>query len=146
MLPYQERIYGNLARIGIRVIYMIPAAAFYFLVYLGRRIRRWYISGQAQSWPPADARVFGSYELDENEVSFSRNGWGEEGLESKKYYARWAVALQYSYEAAGEVYSGIYFLPRTYSDGALAYEAEAAWAGKRISTESGMSSTRPASA
>jgi len=128
----EEHIGRWVGRIGVRVIYMIPAAVFYFLVYLGRRVRRWYIEGRAHSWPAAEAQVFSSYELDENEVSFSRNGWGEEGLESKNYHARWAVALQYSYEAAGEIHSGIYFLPGTYSDGALASQAEEAWAGKCI--------------
>jgi hypothetical protein len=122
----------NLAKVYAKVVYMIPAAIFYFLVYLGRRMRRWYVEGRAQSWPAADARVFASYELDENEVSFSFKGWSEEGVEIENYDPQWTVALQYSYEAVGEVYSGIYFLPDTYSDDGLASEAEKEWADKSI--------------
>jgi len=132
MIPYEERIAGFIARVVIRFIYMIPVAVFYFLVYLGRRIQRWYVAGRAPNWPAADAIVHGSYELDENEVSFSRNGWGEEEFETKNYYARWAVAIQYGYEAAGEFYSGTYFLPSTYSDGDLAFHAKEVWVGKTI--------------
>ncbi|MBZ5507372.1 MAG: DUF3592 domain-containing protein [Acidobacteriia bacterium] len=132
MAVYEDRIARFFARVVVRFIYMIPAAVFYFLVYLGRRIRRWYVAGRALNWPAADATVRGSYELDENEVPFSRNGWGEEETEGNKYYPRWAVALQYGYEAAGEFYSGTYFLPATYSDGDLAFQAKKAWAGKTI--------------
>src|SRR5579859_3933549 len=136
MFPGVEHLFQivarNVVRISLRIVFMIPAAIFYFLVYLCRRVRRWYVAGRAQDWPAADATVHGSYELDENEVSFSRNGWGEEGLEGKNYYARWAVAIQYDYQAAGEYYSGTYFLPATYSDGDRAFEAERAWLGKSI--------------
>jgi Protein of unknown function (DUF3592) len=132
MLPYQEHIFWFFARVAIRFIYMIPAAVFYFLVYLCRRMRSWLVEGRAQNWPPADATVRGSYQLDENEVPFSLNGWGEEGFEEKNYHARWAVAIQYDYEADGEIYSGAYFLPATYSDGALAFQAEKSWTGKTI--------------
>jgi len=38
---------GFLGRMGIRVIYAIPTAVFYFLVYLCRCMRRWYIAGRA---------------------------------------------------------------------------------------------------
>jgi hypothetical protein len=132
VIPFEERIAGFIARVVIRFIFMIPAAIFYFLVYLGRRIHSWHVAGRALSWPAADATVYGTYKLDENEVSFSVNGWGEEGLETKNYHARWAVALQYGFETAGEFYSGTYFLPATYSDGDLAFQAEKAWAGKTI--------------
>jgi hypothetical protein len=132
MLPYQERVAGFVARVVLRFIFMIPAAVVYFLVYLYRRMRSWHVAGRALNWPAADATVHGSYQLDENEVSFSINGWGEEGLEGKNYHARWAVAIEYGYQAEGEFYSGTYFLPGTHSDGALAFQAEKAWAGKTI--------------
>lgn len=131
-IPFEERIYGFIGKVVVRFFFMIPAAAFYFLVYLVRRARSWYVAGRALSWPAADATIYGTYELDENEVSFSVNSWGEEELETRNYHARWAVALQYGYEAAGEFHCGTYFLPATYSDGDRASQAEHAWAGKTI--------------
>jgi uncharacterized protein DUF3592 len=128
MDPY-DRV-GPLA-IMVRLVYMVPAAIVYLLVYMARRIRRWYIGGRAESWPAADAAVSGSYEIDENQSALSRNGWGDERSDGE-YYPRWSVAIQYSYQADGESYAGTYFLPQTYSDGVLASEAERAWVGKQI--------------
>lgn len=126
----------NYDRVGplawlVRLIYMVPVAIVYLLVYMFRRLRRWHIGGRAESWPAADAAVSGSYEIDENQSALSRNGWGDEHSDAE-YYSRWSVAIQYSYQANGELYSGTYFLPQTYSDGDLASEAERAWVGKQI--------------
>ncbi len=128
MDPY-DRL-GPLA-VLVRLIYMVPAAIFYLLVYMFRRLKRWYIGGQAESWPAADAAVSGSYEIDENQSALSRNGWGDEHSDAE-YHPRWSVAIQYCYQAEGESYSGTYFLPQTYSDGDRASEAERAWVGKQI--------------
>lgn len=111
---------------------MIPAAIVYLFVYLGRLVARWYNLGRARDWPVADAVVTGSYEIDENEVSFSGNSWEDPDYENDEYTPRWAVAIQYGYQAEGETYSGTYFLPHTYSDGALASDDVKAWTDKKI--------------
>jgi hypothetical protein len=114
-----------------RIIYIIPTAIAYLLVHLARQFRRWYVALRAESWPKTNALVSGSYELDENQSVLSRNGWGLEE-DDNEYYPRFAVALEYSYHADGELYSGTYFLPGTYTEGDLASEAERAWVGRKI--------------
>src|SRR5215471_4586785 len=133
----QNRRYGDDGgglRIVARVMFAIPAAVVYFMVHIARRIMRWHYSGVAQSWPAAEAKVTSSFQIDENQVAFSTNSWFDESIGSAygKYRARWAVALQYSYEAEGESYAGTYFLPKTYKDGDLADDAADAWIDKTI--------------
>jgi hypothetical protein len=122
--------FRNLARI----LYMVPAVVVYFFVHVARRIKRWYYCGAAQSWPAASAKVISNYQIDENQVSFSTNGWDDEDLnyEEVDYKARWAVAIEYSYQAEGESYAGTYFLPGTYAEGDLADDAANAWTDKAI--------------
>jgi hypothetical protein len=131
MLRYRSdaQLFRNL----VRILLMIPAAVVYFFVNIARRIKRWYYCDAAQSWPAADARVISSYQIDENQVLFSTNGWDED-LNSKEveYKARWAVAIEYSYQAWGESYAGSYFLPGTYAEGDLANDAGNAWTDKTI--------------
>jgi|SRR5215831_11866713 len=122
---------GYAARGLARVLFIIFAAPVYFLVHVARRLGRWHNLGRAESWPAADATVTSSYELDENQVAFSSNGWDSAG-EEDDYTPSWAVVLEYSYQAEGESYSGSYFLPYTYCDGETASEAERAWADKKI--------------
>lgn len=118
-----------------RIFYMVPASVLYLLVHIWRRLLRWHYCGVARSWSAIEATVTGSYQVDENEVIFSMNSWGEEdtGFEtSNDYTARWAVAIQYSYQADGDYYAGTYFLPRTYADGDLADDTAKEWIGKTI--------------
>jgi hypothetical protein len=116
---------------ALRLAYMVPAAVFYFLLYLVRRVELWYVSGRATDWQKIEAWVSDSFQIDENATSFSRNAWNE--MENQgDYCPQWAIAIQYSYEAEGMIYAGIYFLPDTYTDGALASEAEHEWDGKHI--------------
>jgi hypothetical protein len=124
------QFFRNLARI----LFMVPAAVVYFFVHIVRRAKRWYYCGAAQSWPAASATVISSYQIDENQVPFSTNGWDDEDLnyEEVKYKARWAVAIEYSYHAEGESYAGTYFLPGTYAEGDRADDAGNAWTGKTI--------------
>jgi len=49
-----------------------------------------------------------------------------------EYVSRWAVAIQYSYSFAGEIYAGTYFLPETWSDSHLTEEAGKIWIGQKI--------------
>jgi Protein of unknown function (DUF3592) len=116
---------------AVRVLYMVPMAVAYMVVHLVRRMRRWYLASRAESWSKVTALVSGSYEIDENQSVLSRNGWGLEE-DDYEYYPRFAIALEYSYQADGERYAGVYFLPQTYSEGDLAGEAEQAWAGRKI--------------
>ena|SRR6266478_6181873 len=60
------------------------------------------------------------------------DGSDNDGDDDEEYFPRWTIAIQYSYQADGELYAGTYFLPSTYSDGDLASEAENAWAGRKI--------------
>jgi Protein of unknown function (DUF3592) len=115
----------------VRIVYMIPAAVAYLLVNIARRFHRWYITGPAQSWPAAEASVNSSYQIDENQTAFSLNAWDPDDNDDK-YHARWAVALEYTYHAQAEIYSGVYFLPRTYTEGDQASEAAQAWIGRTI--------------
>jgi hypothetical protein len=133
---------GNAIRNIARIAFMVPAAIVYFFVHIARRVQRWYYGGAARGWPTAQARVTSSYQIDENQVSFSTNGWDDEDLnyEEVEYKARWAVALQYSYLADGESYAGTYFLPGTYDEGDLADEAADAWTDKTITVRYSSSS------
>jgi hypothetical protein len=117
-----------------RVLFVVPAAVAYFFVYIARRIRRWHICGAAQSWPTADAKVISSFQIDENQVAFSTNSWSDDDPldENDDYSARWAVAIQYTYQIGDEHYSGDYFLPETYTAGDLAADAANAWTDKII--------------
>ena len=110
---------------------MIPLAVVYLVVYAGRLIRRWYLASQAENWPTTDARVIGTYEIDENESALSRNGWDDDGARAI-YRPRYAIAIQYSYHADGELYSGAYFLPETHVSGSRASKAEQAWKDRKI--------------
>ncbi|HEY7403113.1 MAG TPA: DUF3592 domain-containing protein [Candidatus Angelobacter sp.] len=141
-MDYWDSGRGTALRVFARILFMIPAAIVYFFVYLARRIKRWHYSGAARSWPAADGKVTSSFQIDENEVSFSTNGWDlfssdrtwdhDDRQEERDYNARWAVALQYSYQADGESYAGTYFLPATYKDGDLADDAATAWINRTI--------------
>jgi uncharacterized protein DUF3592 len=114
---------------------MIPAAVVYFFVYVARRIRRWHYCGAARNWPSADAKIISSFQMDENQVAFSTNAWDDEDLnyeDANDYSARWAVAIQYSYQVEDEYFAGTFFLPETYSDGDLAQDAANAWTEKTI--------------
>jgi hypothetical protein len=131
-MPYwKARRDGQVIAWAVRIIYIIPTAIAYLFVHLARQCRRWYVDLRAESWPKTDGMVTGSYELDENQSALSRNGWGLEE-DDDEYYPRFAVALEYSYHADGELYSGVYFLPDTYTEGDLASEAERAWTGRKI--------------
>jgi hypothetical protein len=127
---YQRRRIEPLAWM-IRILYMIPTAVVYLLLYLARRVRRWYLTGRAENWPRANGLVTGSYELDENQSALSPNGWGDES-DDYEYYPLFAVAIQYSYRVEGNLHAGTYFLPQTFTEGDLASEAERAWDGKTI--------------
>lgn len=119
----------------VRIAYMVPLAIVYLVVHLGRRAARWYLSARAQSWPATDASVTNTYEIDENESALSRNGWdgwNDDYFESNVYHPRYAIAIQYSYEVDGELYSGTYFLPDTHVSGSRASEAEHAWKDKKF--------------
>jgi hypothetical protein len=132
MLEYDQRLRSAQPLAwGVRIVYMVPTAVVYLLVYVLRRIRRWYVQGRAVNWPKVTALVSGSYEIDENQSVLSRNGWGLDG-DDDNYYPRFAIALEYSYRAGAEVYGGTYFLPDTYTEGDLAGEAERAWTGRKI--------------
>ncbi|HLW52997.1 MAG TPA: DUF3592 domain-containing protein [Candidatus Angelobacter sp.] len=115
----------------VRIVYVIPLAVVYLAVNLARRAGRWYDISRAHSWTKTHARVTGSYEIDENQSALSRNGWGDDRDDSD-YHPRFAVAIQYSYRAGGELYSGTYFLPHTFTRGDLASEAEESWADRKI--------------
>ncbi len=115
-----------------RLVYIVPAAIVYLLVYIARRIERGYTAGRAKNWPTVDAAVSGSYELDENQGALSFNGWSPDEDDDEEYFPSWAIAIQYSYQADGELYAGSYFLPSTYSDGDLAREVKDSWVGKKI--------------
>jgi hypothetical protein len=129
-MTYYDRRVGWFAWMA-RLVYMVPAAVVYLVVYIARLIRRWYTAVRAESWPAVDAAVNSSYELDENQSVLSLNGWGDEE-DDDEYYPRWTIAIQYSYQADGEFYAGTFFLPKTYSDGDLASAEERAWAGRKI--------------
>jgi hypothetical protein len=147
----RQRDEAAAARTVLRILFAVPAAIVYFLVHVGRRLRRWHYCGVAQSWPATEARVTSSFQIDENEVSFSTNGWDlfssdrtwdhDDRYEEADYNARWAVALQYSYQAEGESYAGTYFLPETYKDGDLADDAASTWINKTITVR--YNSSRP---
>jgi len=122
---------GGVFAIFARIVYMVPAAVVYLVVNIARRVHRWYITGPAQSWPAAEATVNSSYQLDENQTSFSINAWDPDD-NGDKYHARWAVALEYTYHAESEIYSGVYFLPRTYTEGDQASDAAQAWIRRTI--------------
>ena len=107
---------------------IITGAVAYLLVYLARRVRRWYVTSRAQSWSKVNATVTGSYEIDEGVLFVG--GWPMK--EDDEYYPRYAVALEYSYRAGGEFHAGVYFLPETYSEGDAASDAERSWAGRKI--------------
>jgi hypothetical protein len=141
---YERRLSG--LAIAVRIAYMIPAAIVYLMVNLWRRIVRWYLGSRAESWTTTDARVHNSYEIDENESVLSLNAWDDDSpIESDfetddddyrarlaAYHARFAVAIEYTYRVAGEVYTGAYFLPETYTDGSLAGDAQRSWAERKI--------------
>ncbi len=55
-----------------------------------------------------------------------------QAMMTNDYYPRLIVALQYTYQAEGELYSGSYFLPGTYSDGSLSSEDARAWIARKI--------------
>jgi hypothetical protein len=118
----------------VRIIYLVPAALVHLVVYVGRWLGRWYVTNRAENWPATDARVTGSYELDENQSILSPNGWeiDDDDDDEYEYHPRFAVAIQYSYRVDGEVRVGTYFLPETYTEGDLASEAERSWAGRKI--------------
>src|SRR5258707_66076 len=122
-------ISGRVGMITIlaRLVYIVPAAVVYLLVYIARRIERGYTAGRAKNWPTVDAAVSGSYELDENQGALSFNGWSPDEDDDEEYFPSWAIAIQYSYQADGELYAGSYFLPSTYSDGDLAREVKDSW-------------------
>jgi hypothetical protein len=153
MYSYDQRLrdQGTFFRTIARILFMIPSAIVYFLVHIARRIKRWYYCGAAQSWPAADAKVTSSFQIDENDVSWSTNGWDlfssdrtwdhDDSVEEEDYNACWAVALQYSYHADGESYAGTYFLPATFKDGDLADDAATAWIDKTITVR--YNSSRP---
>jgi hypothetical protein len=126
---------GRIAALAMmaRIVLIVPLAVLYFLLYLYRRLGRWHVSSSAQSWPAADAVVNGSYELDENQSLLSVNGWSiDADDDDEEYKPRLIVALQYTYQAEGELYSGTYFLPGTYSDGNLSSEDAHAWIARKI--------------
>ena len=106
------------------------------LLYAVRWLRGRSIESRAQNWVRVGATVHGSYEIDENTSVISASTWTNlDNLDEKNesnYVSRWAVAIQYSYSFAGEVYAGQYFLPETWSDGHLATKAGKAWIGKKI--------------
>lgn len=132
---YRLRAQATFWRTAARIAFMVPAAIVYFFVHIARRIRRWHYCSAALNWPSAEAKITGSYQLDENEVAFSTNSWDDEDLNSEdcnNYSARWAVAIQYIYHAERESYSGTYFLPAIYADGDLADDAAKEWADKTI--------------
>jgi uncharacterized protein DUF3592 len=107
----------------------------YFFVHMARRIQRWHYSAAARDWLTVEATVVSSFQVDENQVVFSTNSWGTEDLnydDANRYSARWAVAIEYSYQIENERYSGTYFLPQTYSEGDVAADAANAWTGKTI--------------
>lgn len=146
MYPYnydrQARDDATFLRTVARILFAIPAAIVYFFVHIARRLKHWHYCGVARSWPTTEAKVISSFQIDENQVSFSANGWDffssdrtwdhDDREEETDYDARWAVAIQYSYDADGESYAGTYFLPETYTDGDLADEAAKAWTDKTI--------------
>lgn len=135
MYDREMREEGAALRGVLRILFMVPAAVLYFFVNIARRIKRWHYCGAAQSWPTVAAKVVSSFQIDENQVAFSTNSWGTEDLNydnADNYRARWAVAIQYSYQAEGELYSGIYFLPQTFTEGDLAAEAANTWTDKTI--------------
>ncbi len=139
--PYNDYRYAPLrmlVTVVARIALIVPLAVFYFLLHLYRRLGRSYVSSRAQSWPTADAVVNGSYELDENQSLLSVNGWNidaddvDDDEDDDDYRPRLIVALQYTYQAEGELYSGTYFLPGTYSDGNLSSEDARAWIARKI--------------
>jgi hypothetical protein len=125
---YRAQFFATLARVA----FLVPAALGHLVMYTARWTGRWYVANRAEEWPAADALVTGSYEIDENQGILSRNGWEVDDDDDSEYHARFAVALQYSYRVSGEVHTGTYFLPDTYTEGDLAGEAERAWQGRKI--------------
>src|SRR5258708_29747826 len=101
---------GGLATLA-RLAYIVPAAIVYLLVYIARWIQRRYAATRAESWPTVDATVNSSYELDENQNALFFNGWSVDENDDEEYFPRWTIAIQYSFQADGELYAGTYFLP-----------------------------------
>jgi hypothetical protein len=118
------------------LIAVLLALGFCALVYAARWFRRRSMKSKAQDWTRVDATVHNSYEIDENASASSASTWMQlDNLDNEnkdEYVSRWAVAIEYTYQVAGEIYSGRYFLPVTYTDGHLASEAGRAWVGKSI--------------
>lgn len=131
-------------RIVATIFYAIPSRVVYFFVHIARRLKRWHYCRVAQSWPTTAAKVISSFQIDENQVSFSSSAWDyavSDQYEDVDYKACLAVAIQYSYDADGESYAGTYFLPDTYTDGNLADDAAKAWIDKTITVR--YNSSRP---
>jgi len=127
---YEDRL--RLFALLARTVLVVPAAIGHLVTYMARWAGRWYVANRAEGWAPADAFVTGTYEIDENQGILSRNGWEIDEDDDSEYYPRFAVALQYSYHADGELHTGTYFLPDTYTEGELASEAEKTWQDRRI--------------
>jgi hypothetical protein len=110
------------------------------LVYAGRWFRLRSRQSKARNWTRVDATVHNSYQIDENAGATSLGTWMQfwmrfDSLRNDNrdaYVSRWAVAIEYTYRFDGEMHSGTYFLPLTYTDGHVATEAGRAWVGKSI--------------
>jgi len=106
------------------------------LLYAARWLRLLRMESKAQNWTRVSATVHNNYEIDENAGATSAGTWIQfnnlKNASDSEYVSRWAVAIEYVYQADGKTYPGAYFLPHTYTDGHLASEAGRAWMDKNI--------------